>query len=422
MGRAAAIAALIWLLATPPAVAADDGAAAGAPPADLQSLIDRIQARLARMNQAAGANGAALDYLQKQVDQAIDRLDTRQDENEALRDHAEDLRGTVDIMATTETTLNQQIGGLRESLADSGRQLADLQAEVGRLTALLEQEKQAATAKLATAQDERDRAVAELEAQVARLSDMLLAEREETAVLNDDLVALREENAQAGRELRATLGEMREQRAAYDAELARANHLLAELRQQLATLNQALEASEAKNTDQQTVIFELEKRLNQALASKTLELARYRSEFFGRLREALGTRDDIGIVGDRFVFQSEVLFGSGEATLGPAGRLQLVQFADTLQQVAANIPPDIKWILRVDGHTDRRPISNDRFPTNWELSTARATEVVRFLIRQGIPPERLMAAGFGEFYPITEGTTLSELRRNRRIEFRLTQP
>ena len=421
MGRAAAIALSLWLLAVSPAGAADD-TTAGKPPEDLQTLIDRIQGRLARMNQATGANGAALDYLQQQVDQAIDRLDTRQDENEALRDRTDDLRGAVDSMAQEETALTRQIGGLRESLADSGRQLADLQAEVGRLTALLEQERQAATAKLAAAGAERDRAVSELEAQVARLSEMLLAERDEKTALSDELAALRAENTEAGRELRATLAEMRDQRTAHEAALELANRQLAELRQQLASLNKALEASEAANSDQKNVIFELEKRLNQALAAKTLELARYRSEFFGRLREALGNRDDIGIVGDRFVFQSEVLFASGEATLGPAGRQQLARFADTLTEVAADIPPDVKWILRVDGHTDKRPISSDRFPTNWELSTARATEVVRYLIRQGIPPGRLMAAGFGEFHPIAEGNTRDELRRNRRIEFRLTQP
>jgi chemotaxis protein MotB len=251
---------------------------------------------------------------------------------------------------------------------------------------------------------------------------MLLTERDEKAALSEELAALRQESSDAGRELRATLAEMRDLRDEHDNRIALANRQLNELRQQLATLNQALEASEARSADQKTVIFELERRLNQALAAKTLELARYRSEFFGRLREVLGERDDIGIVGDRFVFQSEVLFASGEATLGAAGRQQLTQFSDTLKQVAAEIPTDIRWILRVDGHTDKQPISSARFPTNWELSTARATEVVRFLVSQGIPPERLLAAGFAEFHPIAEGTTREELRRNRRIEFRLTQP
>ncbi len=454
MGRPAAITGLILalLLAAAPARAADDDATTGpaesepaTSSADLQGLIERIQGRLSKLNQDAGASGAALDFLQNQVDQAIDRLDGRQDENEALRDDAKELRGNLD-------TLEKEGQGLRDNLADSLRELAELQAEVTRLTALLQQEKQAAAAELEAAKAERDRVVAELEKQVADLSSMLLVEREGREAFGEELAALREENSEAGRELRVTLAEMRRLRAELDeaesnvatlagerdelqaradetsaaAEIAQAkvdtlNWQLNELRQQLETLNEVLEASEARNKDQQDVIFALEKRLNKALAAKALELARYRSEFFGRLREALGDRDDIAIIGDRFVFQSEVLFASGEAQLGPAGRRQMTQFSDTLQEVAREIPTDINWILRVDGHTDSRPIRNDRFPSNWELSTARATEVVRFLIRQGVAPNRLMAAGLGEFHPIAEGTTRDELRRNRRIEFRLTQ-
>jgi chemotaxis protein MotB len=151
------------------------------------------------------------------------------------------------------------------------------------------------------------------------------------------------------------------------------------------------------------------------------ELARYRSEFFGRLREVLGERSDIRIVGDRFVFQSEVLFDTGEATLNPAGEAQLASFADTLREIAGSIPAEIDWILRVDGHTDVRPISSARFPSNWELSTARATEVVKYLISRGIPPRRLVAAGFGEYQPLEPGNTEEAYRRNRRIEFKLDQ-
>jgi chemotaxis protein MotB len=151
------------------------------------------------------------------------------------------------------------------------------------------------------------------------------------------------------------------------------------------------------------------------------ELARYRSEFFGRLREVLGNRSDIRIVGDRFVFQSEVLFDTAEATLNEEGRQQLDSFATTLREVAAQIPDDIDWVLRVDGHTDIRPISNARFPSNWELSSARAIEVVKFLIERGIPPSRLVAAGFGEYQPLDPGLGEAAFRRNRRIEFKLTE-
>jgi chemotaxis protein MotB len=150
-------------------------------------------------------------------------------------------------------------------------------------------------------------------------------------------------------------------------------------------------------------------------------LQRYRSEFFGRLREALGNHPGIRIVGDRFVFQSEVLFPSGSAELEDDGRLQLVQVADTLREISDRIPDDIDWVLRVDGHTDKRPIDTILYPSNWELSTARATSVVRLLIERGIPPHRLAAAGFGEFHPLDDRNTEEAYRRNRRIELKLTQ-
>ena len=199
------------------------------------------------------------------------------------------------------------------------------------------------------------------------------------------------------------------------------NRQLAALREQLAQVAEALEISEAKNQEQEVQIADLGKRLNVALASKVQELARYRSEFFGRLREALGNRQDIRIVGDRFVFQSEILFGSGSATIGGEGRQQLAQLATTLREISETIPPELDWVLRVDGHTDRQPISTAAFPSNWELSTARAVSVVKFLVNQGIPPGRLAATGFGEFQPLDPGGDEIAYRRNRRIEFKLTQ-
>ena len=168
-------------------------------------------------------------------------------------------------------------------------------------------------------------------------------------------------------------------------------------------------------------IESLGKRLNAALASKVQELSRYRSEFFGRLREVLGNRPGIRIVGDRFVFQSEVLFDVASAELGPAGKEQMGALAQTLKELVVKIPEDIDWVLRVDGHTDKTPISTARFPSNWELSAARAISVVKYLIDQGLPPVRLVAAGFAANRPIDPGVDEIALRRNRRIELKLTQ-
>jgi chemotaxis protein MotB len=193
------------------------------------------------------------------------------------------------------------------------------------------------------------------------------------------------------------------------------------LRRQLAALEEALNASEKRGKESQTKIADLSQRLNVALAQRVQELARYRSEFFGRLREVLGNRPDIRIVGDRFVFQSEVLFDAGSAQLKPEGFPELDKLASTLTEISRKIPNDIPWVLRVDGHTDVRPIATAQFPSNWELSSARATSVVQYLISKGFSPQHLAAAGFGEFQPIDAGKSEDAYRRNRRIEFKLTE-
>lgn len=196
---------------------------------------------------------------------------------------------------------------------------------------------------------------------------------------------------------------------------------MGELRDQIATLNNALDAAEIKAKEQNVQIVSLGKRLNAALASKVMELSAYRSEFFGRLARILGNQEGIEIVGDRFVFQSEVLFASGAAQINPGAHEQLRGLAGTLLDLQGQIPKDIDWVLRVDGHTDRIPILNLKFASNWELSSARAISVVKFLINEGVPAKRLVAAGFGEHQPIDLGKDLKALTRNRRIELKLTQ-
>ena len=190
--------------------------------------------------------------------------------------------------------------------------------------------------------------------------------------------------------------------------------------QQLARIETALEVAEREAGENGIQIVNLSQRLNAALAGKVQELASFRSEFFGRLRQALGNRSDVRIVGDRFVFQSEVLFPSGAATLQPGGRDQIDKLAQAIKELSDKIPTDINWVLRVDGHTDRIPISTLAYPSNWELSTGRAAAVVKYLIEQGVPAARLAATGFGEFQPIDPGNTIAAFRRNRRIEFKLT--
>jgi chemotaxis protein MotB len=199
------------------------------------------------------------------------------------------------------------------------------------------------------------------------------------------------------------------------------NRQIAALRRQLAALEDALSASEARDRESQAKISDLGSRLNVALAQKVQELSRYRSDFFGRLRQILGERPGVRIVGDRFVFQSEVLFDSGQANLNPAGKVELDQLANALIDLEHEIPPEIAWVMRVDGHTDKRPIQSTQFPSNWALSSSRAIAVVQYLASKGVSPQHLVAAGFAEFQPIDTGDSEEAYRRNRRIELKLTE-
>ena len=192
------------------------------------------------------------------------------------------------------------------------------------------------------------------------------------------------------------------------------------LKIEILTLNEALEASEIETASKNLEIEILGERLNKALTSKIFELQKYRSEFFGKLQSLLGDRDDIKIVGDRFIFESELLFDSASANLQQNGKEKLEQIAMTLMETTNQIPSDIDWIIQVEGHTDKRPISTIQYPSNWELSTARANSVLKLLLEIGFPPNRLAAAGYGEFYPIAEGETKEDYQQNRRIELKLT--
>ena len=223
-------------------------------------------------------------------------------------------------------------------------------------------------------------------------------------------------------ELNTKIDEERQisQRALSQVELL--NQQISALRRQIAALEDALDASENRDRESQTKIADLGKRLNVALAQRVQELNRYRSDFFGRLREILGGRSDIRIVGDRFVFPSEVLFSSGGIDLNAVGQQEMLKVAQALIQIGNEIPDDINWVLRIDGHTDNVPLSGTgRIRDNWELSSERATSVVRFLIEQGIPARRLVSAGFGEFQPLEDEDTDEARAKNRRIELKLTE-
>ena len=291
----------------------------------------------------------------------------------------------------------------------------------------------------------KDTLLSRLNRQLSQLTELLALERSKKESVEDSLSALQatlvdkdKENQRLtgligeqggkteGAESRAATlgGELDQQKKITNEALAKVeilNQQLNALRLQLAALQEALQASEAKDRDSQVKIADLGQRLNVALAKKVQELARYRSDFFGKLREVLGARPEFQVVGDRFVFAADVLFDSGVADLKSDATPQLDKLADALKQLETEIPGDIAWVLRIDGHTDIKPITNALFPSNWELSSARAISVVRYLIDQGVPANRLVAAGFGEFQPLDSSDSDEALRRNRRIELKLTE-
>ena len=291
----------------------------------------------------------------------------------------------------------------------------------------------------------KDTALARLNAQISRLSDLLSLERTGKSTLEEEVAHLRAslssaeterdrlrgvaagaQNAAAGQaqvgKLSSQLDLEKQATARAVAQIEILNQQISALRRQIGALESALDASETKEKESQLHIADLGQRLNVALAQRVQELSRYRSDFFGKLRDILGNRPDIRVVGDRFVFQSEVFFDSGAAVLRPDGRVELDKLAGALLDLQKQIPSEINWVLRVDGHTDVRPLSaTSPFKTNWDLSAARAISVVQYLISKGVPPQRLVAAGFGEFQPIDPGNTEEAYSRNRRIELKLTE-
>ena len=386
----------------------------------------------------------ALQRLNAEIDELADLLALERDANAELRINVAELSSQLqDSLAEQESLTDQlrtligerdslasQLASAREESAQSTEELARLRETLNEEQDRLDAERQRLNEAIAAMEVNKGRlqeALAAIAAQKAELEDAYKTidadkERIETQLAELAILkSLRDEMMAKLAQADDALDAQTELTAEAQAQVTLLNRQIFALRQQLARLSVVLEATEAKNAEQEVTIKNLGQRLNVALASKVQELARYRSDFFGRLREILGERQDIQIVGDRFVFQSEVLFASGSAELGEAGKIQMARLAGALREIAATIPEDINWVLRVDGHTDKNPIATYAFPSNWELSTARAISVVRFLISQGIHPENLAATGFGEFQPLDDRDTPVAYRRNRRIELKLTQ-
>ncbi len=415
------------------------------------ALLDRLESQVRELASLLSLEHEVTGNLHKSLDARSSELRASLDERDRMSAELSAVRGALAEQRAESEAQLRRTAALERDAAELSRTRETLESRLAVQSAAIETTRaslddvhtrnRALDDELATANAGREALesrladeTAAIETTRASLDDV----RARNRALDDELAA-----ANAGRETlesrladetaarqttQASLEQSRTRNRGIDGELIAASarmaaltRQLAALRAQIAELSGLLDASEGNNQEQQGVIADLGRRLNLALATKVRELAKYRSEFFGRLREVLGERSDVRIVGDRFVFQSEILFHSGEAELEGPGREQLRRLAESLQQIADTIPSDIDWVLRIDGHTDERPIQTPRFPSNWELSTARAISVVRFLIEQGVPANRVMAAGFAHFRPLVPGRDEADFQRNRRIEFRLTQ-
>jgi chemotaxis protein MotB len=386
----------------------------------------------------------ALQRLEREISELADILSLERDANADLRINLaqisselqsslvarESLQGQLAALAEERDDLSNELAGMLAARDAAERRFAELAARAGINQEELEEayksieankEKiEAQLAELAILKSLRDDMVVKL----ASTEMALNTSEEERAKLKlslADAQAILAERRAREKDLSAKLVEAQDLSQDAQIKIELLNRQIASLRLQLARIENILETTEAADKAKDVRIADLGRRLNVALASKVQELSRYRSEFFGRLREVLGDHPGIQIVGDRFVFQSEVLFDSGSAVLEAAGKDQMHQLAETLIEISASIPAEVDWILRVDGHTDVRPIATPEFPSNWELSTARAISVVRYLTQQGVPSKRLAATGFGQFQPLDPADNLAAFRKNRRIELKLTQ-
>ena len=342
----------------------------------------------------------------------------------------DDLAAELARISSNLADATRERDALEAQLADTSTTLEQREAEIARLNALQAETRsalataQASLAERIAALESAESALADTRARIASL-EMTLEERV-AALEASEASRQKAESDLADASSRNTLSlaritELEDENAASKAEVARMTNALTALRLRIEELTTLLAEKEAEAARDKIAIASLGKSLNNALASRVQELRRFRSEFFGRLRDILRGRDDVRIVGDRFVFQSEVLFGQGQADIAAEGEQQLAKLAVALTQIAAEIPEDIDWVLQVEGHTDDIPVRAGRFADNWDLSTERALSVVRFLASQGLPPNRLAAAGYGEYQPLDSAGTDDARRRNRRIEMKLTQ-
>ena len=329
-----------------------------------------------------------------------------------LREELAMLGELLSLEREAGAVLSADLARTQAQLEMAENQNSLLTAQLSSLTAQLTDEKTKTSTLENTLATERLRLTTELTTLSAQTAEQARELEQMSKSLNQKTQSLR----QAATDLSVEQQQSEQARL----EIDRLTAAMQSLRSELTRLRTLLSEKQEQSKKDKIAIANLGKELNAALANKVQELQRFRSEFFGRLRTILEGRSDVKVVGDRFVFQSEVLFAPGQASINPEGQAQLGQIADAIMQIIADIPSDIPWILQVEGHTDDIPVSGV-YADNWDLSTERALSVVRFMVDRGVPSERLAATGYGEFQPITSGKTDADRQKNRRIELKLTQ-
>jgi chemotaxis protein MotB len=388
----------------------------------LRQQLGRLSDDLRGTAAARDAAMQSLALLREERERLVGERDGLRGERDRLGARLSDLelaaRSAADRAGAMERQMAEALGRAERTGGDAARLQRDLrgsQTELAAAQAALEALRREAAALDRQVRVERETVTQRL-SEMARLSEQIRA----LTALRDELER-RAAQEQRGRErAEAESGERARLAESAAAQVALLTRQTEALRAELARLSRALDLAEAEGRDRNAQIALLGQRLNAALAARVEELQRYRSDFFGRLRDVLGERPEVRIVGDRFVFQGEVLFAPGSADLSDAGLRQLRDLAGVLSDVTPLIPADVAWVLRVDGHADRTPIRSARFASNWELAAARAIAVAQILIAEGLPANRVAATSFGDAQPIDPGDSPHALARNRRIELRLT--
>lgn len=414
--------------AAAPATAGENALEGQVSSEDIDALIQRVEEQIQRMNAASSERDNALEFLKEQIDKATSQITAKEETEEALRQKTIELGSEIEILSQDRSSLSDQAETQEATLARLTDEVAKLTTKIAELELLRQDEQAQWTAQLQAEQAALAQAQTALTANQTDLSEAQNARAAEQA----ELIELRTQLAAretALQQAQSTIAGLRQsasvQVSERDQALQTANSQIDELTQQVSVLVQkltsvqaALSLSETTINEQSGTISELNEQLTVALQAQVEELEQYRSDFFGQLRKILGSSQDIKVVGDRFVLPASLFFASGSSLLSPQAQQQLGQVASQLSAITAKIPSDIHWILRVDGHTDNEPLKEGSFfQSNWELSSARAISVVKFLIEAGVDPARLAATGFGEFQPIDPINKAP----NRRIEFKLTE-